>query len=151
MRTRTIIILLIVVCLGIGGIYGWNEYHRTNKSLSGVTADYTVSASQFLQEFEKSDSLTDQKYFGKIIAVNGKIKKIEKDPEGSFTVVLGSSPGMSAVRCSMDSAYDIKVATLKEGDDIIIKGYFTGYQNDETGLLGSDVKLNRAVIQDFEK
>jgi len=27
-----------------------------------------------------------------------------------------------------------------------VKGYIIGYEKDETGLLGSDVKLNRCVV-----
>jgi hypothetical protein len=36
--------------------------------------------------------------------------------------------------------------SLQQGAVITIKGAITGFSKDETGLLGSDVQLNRCVI-----
>jgi hypothetical protein len=148
MHTRQIFILIVIVVLVGGGIYGWNEYHRSNKSLLNVNPAFRVNAEQLVGEFEKSDSLAEHKYLGKILAVQGKIKQIEKDPAGNYTLVLGSPASMTSVRCAIDSTYKNEVASLKETSDISIKGMVTGYQKDETGLLGSDIKLNRCIIED---
>ena len=146
MRTRSVVILIIVVVLCVGGIYGWNEYHRTNTDLAGATAAYTVNADQLMHEFETNDSVAEKKYSGKVVEVSGSIRQVEKDESGSYTIALGNGASMSAVRCSMDSIHSAAVADLKPGRNITVKGNFTGYQKDETGLLGSDIKLNRCVI-----
>jgi transcription elongation GreA/GreB family factor len=151
MRTRTIIILLVVAALLIAGVYGWNEYHRGNESLKNVTAAYTVKADELINEFEKSDAASEKKYLGKVLAVNGTVKQIDKDSDGNYTIVIGSSAAMSAVRCSMDSTISNELMSIKEGEEVAVKGTFTGYQKDETGLLGSDIQLNRAVLNSNRK
>jgi len=146
MRTRTIVVLVIIAAAVIGGIYGWNEYHRTNKSLSDIDAAYHVQSADLISEFDKSDSSAQQKYLGKVISVSGSVKKVEKDDRGDVTVVLGGGSGMSSIRCSMDSMYRQQAGILKEGEPATIKGSFSAYQKDDTGLLGSDIILNRCVM-----
>src|SRR3954471_16686969 len=109
MRNRTLIILVIVAVLAIGGMYGWNEYHRGAKSLTRVEAAFTVGAEAFISEFESNQAAAEKKYLGKVIAVNGKIKQVDKDSDGDYTVVLGSPSTMSAIRCSMDSTMNESV------------------------------------------
>ena len=151
MRTRTIIILFIVAALLIGGVYGWNEYHRGTESLKNVTAAYTVKAEDLINEFEKSDGTSEKKYLGKVLAVNGTVKQVDKDSDGNYTIVIGTPGVMSAVRCSMDSTISEELTSIKEGEAVSVKGNFTGYQKDETGLLGSDIQLNRAVLNSNKK
>jgi transcription elongation GreA/GreB family factor len=146
MQRRTIIILVIVAALLVSFIYGWNEYHRESKSLHSVKAAFSSDAEQLINEFQAADATAEKKYFGKVLEVKGKIKQVEKDSDGHYTLVLGSAAGMSAVRCSMDSTINNELLNIKEGDEVTVKGNFTGYQKDETGLLGSDIQLNRAVI-----
>jgi hypothetical protein len=146
MQRRTIIILVIVVALLLSFIYGWNEYHRESKSLNSVEAAFSSDAAQLISEFESNDAAAEKKYLGKVLEVKGKVKQVEKDSDGNYTVVLGSASGMSAIRCSMDSTINNELVNIQEGDEVAIKGNFTGYQKDETGLLGSDIQLNRAVV-----
>lgn len=146
MRKKTVIILVILLVIAAAAMYGWNEYHRTNASLVNREASYKVTAGELISEFEKSDTLSEKKYLGKLVQVEGTIKQVEKDESNDYTVVLGESSGMSGIRCSMDTSFKTEAAALKTGDHVIIKGMFTGYQKDETGLLGSDIILNRAVI-----
>jgi hypothetical protein len=148
MRGRWIILLILIAFISIGAIYGWNEYHRTNKSLSKVEASYKLSSQQLIQEFETSDTVAGNKYLGKIVSINGKIKQVDKDPEGNYTLVLGTAESSTSVRCAMDTTYRSQVSNLKEADVVTVKGTVTGFQKDETGLLGSDVKLNRCVLED---
>jgi hypothetical protein len=141
--------MYIGIAILIGGlIYGWNEYHRTNKSLIKVHAAFLVNVEDFVREFENSDSMASNKYLGKVVTVYGRIKQIETDPEGNYTVVLAGPQSMTSVRCAMDTGYKSEVVNVKKSLPISIKGTITGYQKDETGLLGSDIKLNRCVIED---
>ena len=146
MRKRTILILVIVGIFLAVSFYGWKEYHREAESLHSLPAVATVNAAALISEFENGDAANEKKYLGKVIAVKGNIKALEKDGEGNYTIVLGSNDVMSAVRCSMDSTTYKEVDKLIKGTVVNIKGIFTGFQKDETGLLGSDIKLNRSVL-----
>jgi hypothetical protein len=73
------------------------------------------------------------------------IKSIEAG-QGAGTIVLGDTTDMSGVRCVLDSSANSMTASLQQGAVITVKGAITGFNKDETGLLGSDVQLNRCVI-----
>ena len=139
-RTILIVILLIVIA---GAWYGFKEYNRKNKDLAEAKAQVTTDASALLAAFEKDSASANRQYLGKIVAVHGKIKSIER--EDGATVVLGETGSMSSVRCSMDTTHLTEVALIKEGQTINIKGVCNGFNRDE--LLGSDVILNRCVLQ----
>jgi hypothetical protein len=146
MSLKRVIIIVVVVAIAGAAYYGYKEYTRKNEDLSEAAATFSVKANELIREFESNDSVSTKKYLGKVIEVEGMTKKIEKDDEGFVTVVLGDSTNMSSVRCAMDSLHRNDASNLAISSSIKVKGYFTGYEKDETGILGSDVKLNRCVI-----
>ena len=123
----------------------WKEFARTNKDLSKVNADFEVSSSSLIQEFESNDSLAAKKYNGKILDLSGNVKKLEKDELGLFTIILGDSTSLTSVRCSIDTSYQADAARLMANSSVKLRGMCTGFNKDEFGL-GSDVILNRCVI-----
>jgi hypothetical protein len=146
MQRNKIGVLILAVLIIASAIFGWREYYRKNEPVVNMTPAFIVTAEQIVKEFEANDSVPAKKYTGKLIAVSGNIKQVDKDEQGYFTVVLGSEGSMSSVRCAMDSLYASDVQTLQKGQPATIKGMFTGFQKDESGLLGSDIILNRCVI-----
>lgn len=139
------VIILIILDVGFGVWYGLKEYNRVNKDLSNVKADIKISAMALISEYDVNDSVSNQKYLGKVVEVNGMIKRIEKDDTGYYTIVLGDTTTLSSVRCAMDTAHHKDAALLAEGSSAIVRGNCTGFNKDEMGL-GSDVILNRSVI-----
>ena len=146
MGRKQIIAIAVILILAAGGIYAWKEFNRTNADLSTVKSSFEVTADNLIKDFEVNDTASSAKYLGKVITVKGLIKKIDKDDEGYYTVVLGDTSSMSSVRCAMDSAHSKDATSLTPASSVAIKGFFTGYEKDDTGLLGSDVKLNRCVV-----
>lgn len=142
---RTLLVVALVAAAG-AAIYGWGEYTRTNEDLSGVKEKYTVEATQLITEFNQNDSAANARYLGHVVAVNGMVKSLEKDNEGKYTLVLGDTTDMSSVRCALDSTHAADATGLQRGESVKVKGAFTGFKKDDTGLLGSDVELNRAVV-----
>lgn len=135
----------IVVVILMAAIYGWYQYNRTVQGLADVRADYSVEASALIQEFISNETAAQKKYLNKILSVKGTIKGIEPG-ENAGTVVLGDTTDMNGVRCVLDSTANATAGSLQRGVVITIKGAITGFNKDETGLLGSDVQLNRCVI-----
>lgn len=146
MSRKKIIISTVVLVVLIGGIYAWSEYSRTVKSLGGVEADFTTDAAALIAEFEKDELAADKKYHNKIVAVNGMVKGVDA-VQNTYSIVLGDTSLMSAVRCVVDSVYVKSVSGVNRGMVITVKGAITGFKKDDTGLLGSDVELNRCVIE----
>ncbi|HET6995618.1 MAG TPA: hypothetical protein VFI06_11585 [Chitinophagaceae bacterium] len=146
-RKRYILPLTALVILGIlFGIWkGLREYNRTNEDLSHVKADVKISTTELIHDYEANDSLANQNYLGKVIEINGNIKKVERDEKGFYTVVLGDTVTHSSVRCAMDTVHNADAAVLRAGSSTILRGACTGFNKDEMGL-GSDVILNRCAI-----
>lgn len=144
MRTKTLIIGGILAIIIIAALYGWYQYSRTVDHLSDVPADYSVNAVSLIEEFTTDEVSADLKYQNRILAVQGMIKKIE-DADSTSIIILGDTSDMNSVRCIMDN--NAKTTSLQQGGMVTIKGAITGFKRDETGLLGSDVELNRCVIE----
>lgn len=143
---RKILLLFIILILGGGGLwYGLKEYNRTNTDIAHVKADVKVSASDLIHEYETNDSLANQKYLGKIIEVDGAIKKLDNDGSGGYVVVLGNTTSLSSIRCAMDSTHNQDAAALKTGSSAILRGHCSGFNKDDMGL-GSDVILDRCAL-----
>ncbi|OQP58512.1 OB-fold protein [Niastella populi] len=142
MTKKRMIIGGIAVIIMITAIYAWYQYNRTVQGLADVKADYSVDAPALINEFVSNEDLAHKKYLNKILSVKGTIKSVE--PGG--TIVLGDTTEMNGVRCVLDTSANAAAGSLQRGATITIKGAITGFNKDETGLLGSDVQLNRCVI-----
>lgn len=145
-RKLFITMLLAIVVLGIGGaIYAYKEFNRKTETLVQTEADFKLKPLEIINAFSTDEKTATAKYSGKIIQVAGLVKKIDKDEQGNFTVVIGDNSSLSSVRCSIDSQYTKDVAILQLNIPALLKGVCTGFSSDEMGL-GSDVILNRCVI-----
>lgn len=136
----------ITVILVITGLvyYGFSEYNRKHKDVSDAVASFNTTGESIIHEFTTDEKSANTKYLDKIIEVSGIVKSIDKDDEGSVTVVLGSPSNISSIRCNIDSADRIETANLQKNIPVTIKGVCNGFNADE--LLGSDLILNRCSI-----
>jgi hypothetical protein len=145
MKRRPLIIFVILLILAIAGWYSWKEFNRTNKDLKKTKADFVVSLSSLINEFETNDSAASSKYNGKIIELTANVKTIETDDQSYTTIVLGTEAELSSVRCSLDTNYVADAAGVKPGSSVRMRGSCTGFNKDDMGL-GSDIILNRCVL-----
>jgi hypothetical protein len=147
MKRKTVKIIIGLVLGGLigGGIYAYTEFTRKVKDLSHVKAGVHLDAAQLVGAFEENEAAGNTRFLDKIVAVKGKVKTVEKNDNGYYTVVLGDDQSMSSVRCSMDSVHQQDAVALSAGTVVTMKGACTGFNKDE--LLGSDVILNRCVVE----
>ncbi len=143
--TRKKVFVAISLMALTAGLYGYMEYTRDNKDLIYAKADHVTRVHEFVNEFEEDEKEANEKFIDKIIAVNGSVKDVVKDDDEFYTIVLGDGSGTSSVRCSMDADHQLEAVLLKLRSNVTIKGVCTGFNADD--LLGSDVILNRCVIQ----
>lgn len=147
MKRKTILysfITIVIIIVSLGYIV-LNEYNRKHKDVTDIPAAFTMNSDELIRIFSTDEKTANIKYLDKVIEVTGVVKSIDKDDNGSFTVVLGSQASMSSVRCSMDSSHNPEAANLISNKEIRIKGICTGFNADE--MLGSDVILNRCAIK----
>lgn len=140
---------ILVILVLIAAIYIYKEYNRTAADVKRLEPNFRTEAVTLIKEFEQNESEAQKKYSGLniVLSVEGFLKGIEMEGT-NYTLLLGDTASMSSVRCRMDSAYVADAKNLAKGNHVTINGYFNGYKSDDTGMLGSDVELNRCVIMD---
>jgi hypothetical protein len=142
MKYKIILLASALIVIAAGAYFYVN---RKTQSLTDSNADFKISAVKFLEEYSSAQVLSDKKYLGKVIQVEGNIKEIERDDKGSLTFVLGDLSSMSSVRCSIDTTVVIDESAYPVGTAVSLKGECTGFNADDLGL-GADIVLNRSVI-----
>ena len=142
MKYKIILLASALIVIAAGAYFYIN---RKTQSLTDSNVDFKISAVKFLEEYSSDQVLSDKKYLGKVIQVEGNLKEIERDDKGSLTFVLGDLASMSSVRCSIDTTVVIDESAYPVGTAVSLKGECTGFNADDLGL-GADIVLNRAVI-----
>lgn len=142
MKYKIILLASALIVIAAGAYFYVN---RKTQSLTDSNADFKISAVKFLEEYSSDQVLSDKKYLGKVIQVEGNLKEIERDDKGSLTFVLGDLASMSSVRCSIDTTVVIDESAYPVGTAVSLKGECTGFNADDLGL-GADIVLNRSVI-----
>ncbi len=148
MKRKTLfryVLLPALILLGATAFYIYKEYNRTHKDTAELKTDYSITASEFIQEFLTDEQAANKKYWDKVIAVKGLVKNIEKDGNGFYSIILGDTLTSSSVRCTLDSIHNKEAELVKKGEETMMKGICAGFNADE--LLGSDVILVRSVVE----
>lgn len=141
---RNILIALLIIFVVVGA-YIYKEFTRTHKDTAHLKPDYSLAATDLIKEFENNELGSNKKYGDKVISVEGILKEVIKDEMGFYSLALGDSNSMSAVRCSIDSVHGNEATAVKNGSLIAVKGICSGFNADD--MLGSDVILVRCVVE----
>jgi len=136
-----ILLLIILALILVGGYAGYRLYNKPYADMNTAPPDYTLTASDLLDDFTFDEAAANQKYYEKIIMVNGKVVAIEKGDQGKYTVVLYDA--MSGIRCLLNdqASENIDTSEIKPGIMVTVKGNYAGYDD-----LFSNVLLNRCII-----
>lgn len=148
MRRRKYIGLYLLIILTAAAVYGYWQYNRTRDSVITEQPDFVVEADSLIKEFSANEEAASVKYGGlnRVMLVRGMVKNVEISQEGNVIVILGDTLLISSVRCLMDSMYRAEAIKLHRGSQAGLKGYFSGYKADITGILGGDAELNACLV-----
>ncbi len=124
-RTKYGILLSLFLLSGLL-IYGFFcRFHPRPSSL--VRADIFVSPDSLTASFDNNEALSDSLYLYKVLSVRGSITKILKRESGNYIITLGDeTPGRSVVDCNLDTIYNHRLLSLKNGDSVTIRGTCAG-------------------------
>ncbi len=130
MKTRTILLLLLVLVLA-GVIFGLREYFRGPTNSAGRDVAAVVSADQLVSEFLLNEQAAEAKYLGQVVQVQGTASRVEGNE------VLLEKDADNFVRCTF-----LSQPTVTAGKEVSIKGVFSG----AILLLGVEVQLEQCAI-----
>ncbi len=117
---------------------------ETYQTTDNVAADYTISATEMLNEFISSDSLANEKYREKIIVVNGNVSQIDRTSD-STTIIRFDDPAGSYIAFSFDKDQYELVKNIKAGDPVSLKGSCSGSIYSEI-LETTAINFKRSIL-----
>jgi len=116
-------------------------YNKPHPNYEKMGAAYTIPASDLYKSFTVNKKEAGTKYNGRVIAVTGRITKVETN-DSLTTCVFVFEKGMfgdQGVRCTMISKYGGEAKKIQPGSEVRLKGYCTGFND-------TDVILDKCSI-----
>ncbi len=114
-----------LVLLIIGGIAIWYIFNEKFEDTSKEPPAYTVSAMDFIKEFEKNDTLANKKYAEKIITINGRVSAMEA-ADTTINIKMIDTTTDAYIIFAFQQQHREGAKQLKEGDTVSIKGSCSG-------------------------
>ena len=128
------VILILLLLLVAGGVYGLYLFNKKTPSLEHVTPDFTLSAEELYDVFSTNEDEALEKYEGKVLQINGEILTFSKTDSISNIVFNAEDALFGAVNCSFNTLE----LNLEKNETIVVKGVCQGFLN--------SVILNNCVI-----
>ncbi len=144
MNKKLKIFLILLAFVLVAVLIVWNYVNKASDDFASKKADASFSFAQLIDKtVNDTSSLSQLK--DKLVSLDGTIKKISKETN-SVTLEIGDTSSMSSVICQTDPRYLESFSTMKEGEQIKIKGKLTGFTIDTELGLGNTVEMNFCTI-----
>ena len=105
--------------------YAFYLYFKPRPSVAGMSPEYTLMATELVEEYDTNEMTANSKYLGKVIEVSGVISEKIKDGKGGYTLTLQGAD-LAGVGCQFESNARESLHPLAEGQQVNIKGICTG-------------------------
>jgi len=129
MNKKKIIFILLAILLILGGYIAIRMYNKPHVNVAESDPDIVLLSNTLLDDFENDEISANEKYLEQIIQVTGKIQKLGT-ANGNGTITLTNGNSMGSVICHLSEKENKKVVSLREGQEIIVKGICTGFLMD---------------------
>ncbi|MBE0641062.1 MAG: hypothetical protein IH599_03450 [Bacteroidales bacterium] len=139
-KFRTWIILLLIATL-VGVVVAYFMYNKPHPDYTAMEPEHTLSALTIYQAFLDDPTGSNALYTGKVIQLNGTLTRVEP-LDTTAILVFALEEGMfgeQGVRCTMHPDHLAPAEALKEGSEVNVKGYCTGFND-------TDVILEKCVV-----
>ncbi len=106
-------------------------YNKPHPDYEKLDAAYTLAAADLYNAFTLNKTVSGNTYNGKVIALTGKLSKVEAT-DSIMVCVFVFNKGMfgdEGVRCTMLPKYREQARKLQPGSDVKLKGYCTGFND----------------------
>ncbi|MFM7671852.1 MAG: OB-fold protein [Bacteroidota bacterium] len=148
-KTRIRILLaLVVLGLSIGGGIAYYLITEKFEDTALVKAAYSVSALQFLKEFQENDSLANDRYRDRIVELKGRVTSIEW-ADTSANIKMETTESSDYLIFDFQRQDATKTKSLRSGDSILVRASCSGSVYSRI-LNSRSVQFKRAsLIQKF--
>jgi uncharacterized membrane protein len=132
---KILLALFVIGLLAAFLVYKY-VYNKQHPDYENIEASVKLSTTDLYRAFKNSKESATRQYGGKVIAITGKLSKVET-ADTLVTAVFVFEQGMfgdEGIRCTMLKKFNEPANRLQPDGDVTIKGYCTGY-NDTDVIL----------------
>jgi hypothetical protein len=123
-------ISIYILIIGLLGIFiGYKVYYKPHINVAEKSIDISITANILLADFSSDETKANAKYLDKIIAVKGRVTKVEFNGEKA-AISLQTKDDFGSVVCYLVKDEFKKSAEIKEGQEVVLKGICTGFLMD---------------------
>ncbi len=133
------ILLLLVVVAAVGGAVGLYFYNLKMPSMASQKADLEITATALFEAYDTDEASANERYLGKVLAVQGQVRQAQTLPDGTVKVLLETEQDFG-VLCEFDPNTQHARTAFSPGETVTIKGECAG--------LNFDVLLARCVVME---
>ena len=127
--------LVVVGIIALFLVYKF-VYNKQHPDYENIEAEFTVDAPDLYQAYKTNKDAASAKYNGKVIAVTGKLSKVET-ADSLVTAVFVFNQGDfgdEGIRCTMLRKFNDEAGRLQPDGEVKVKGYCTGYNETDVVL-----------------
>lgn len=116
-------------------------YNKPHPDYERTDADYALTVTSMYQEFIDNKADAGKKYNGKVIAISGKLSKVETTDSLTICVFVLNQGlyGDEGVRCTMSKNFSEQAKKFQPDGEVKLKGLCTGFND-------TDVILDKCSI-----
>ncbi|MER3317552.1 MAG: hypothetical protein RIB79_04605 [Allomuricauda sp.] len=129
MNKKKIILILLAVLIILGGYLAISLYNKPHVDVAEADPDIVLFSNTLLDDFENDEISANAKYLEQIVQVTGKVQKLGT-ANGNGIITLTGENSLGSVICHLSEKENKKVVSLREGQEIIVKGICTGFLMD---------------------
>ncbi|HMM12380.1 MAG TPA: hypothetical protein PKE03_09840 [Bacteroidales bacterium] len=133
MKKKTTNLLLLLVVIGtIAAVWVYFfVYNKKHPDYENLKPDYTMEAKSLFEAYRNDITSASALYNGKMILITGTLTAIDESG-GLAVAVLSIEQGLfgdEGLRINMLPAHAEKLRKITPGQQVMIKGYVTGYND----------------------
>lgn len=116
--------LLILPLLGV--IVGFYLYNKPHEKMTNAKPTFELTANDLFMAFESDETAANEKYLDKVIEIEGTVRAVSHDEDGTVSITLATDTEMFGVICQLDNLSTPKRTTFEVGEKVAFKGICTG-------------------------
>ena len=121
---KRILSIFLAIVIILAGVY-WFVATAKFSDTKTIKADYTLSALDFIKEFQQNTKVANEKYADKIIVLNGRVSEIEA-ADTTLNIKFTDPATSSYAIFAFQQQHLAEAKSVKHGDSISIKGSCSG-------------------------
>jgi hypothetical protein len=128
-RNLKIVIVIGLVAAAIGGFVAykmWNKPHADASEMEGIK----VTAIDLYKAFETNEQQANTTYVGKVLEISGAVAEIENTDSIARVIFSVPDATFGSVRVSIDKRHLDDVKSLTPSQNIVVKGFCSGFLTD---------------------